>query len=196
MYAQTKSARMISGFTALVGAVWLVFCMVAFSNAGSNILLVLLALPIALAWGMTWLVRLVIWMRKKKSDEQVARRGAVYWLLEPAVVILPLVFAQLGIFSAARFAMSETALSNYAESVRAGKIDLKFEFNHPARHVGLYTVTFTDLLADGTVRMLTSSHGVLDRAGFANSLANPPPKQGEDSYKHIHRQWWYWYESW
>jgi hypothetical protein len=190
------NSSIFSRFAILTGIVWLAFCATAFSNAGSNILLVLVALPIAVSWGIFWLIRLVMSMRKKQQDEGKIKRPLAFWLFEPAVIILPLALSLLGVFSSARFALSEQALVDYVENVRAGKVDLAFEFNHPPRHTGLYTVTFTDLLPDGTVRMLTSAHRVLDRAGFANSPHDPPPRQGEDSYKHIHQQWWYWYESW
>jgi len=180
----------------VLGMMWFVFCIIAFSNVGFNMLLVLIALPVTALWGVVWLVRLVIALRRQHYAVTVIKNNLSYWLFEPVIVVLPLVLALLGVFSSARFLMSEQALSNYAEHVRAGKVDLAIEFNHLPRRVGLYSVTFTDLLPDGTVRMLTSSHGLLDRAGFANSPHSPPPRQGEDSYKHIHQQWWYWYESW
>lgn len=194
MSGQDNKAYRLSRTVMALGVIWFVFCAIAFSDAGFSILFVLLALPVTFVWSLLWLIRLALSM--KRQNIAGFKNNLSYWLFEPVVIVLPLILALTGVFSSVRFVLSEQALSSYAENVRAGKVDLEFEFNHPARHVGLYTVTFTDLLADGTVRMLTSSHGVLDRAGFANSPANPPLKQGEDSYKHIHRQWWYWYESW
>ncbi|MDO9365488.1 MAG: hypothetical protein Q7T58_03965 [Methylotenera sp.] len=178
------------------GVAWFLCCVVAFSDAGFNMLLILVALPVALIWGMVWLIRLIVSLKRQRSATVEVKRSVVYWLAEPVIVLFPLVLALTGVFSSARFVLSERALSDYVEQVRAGKVDLAFEFNHPRRQVGLYSVTFTDLLPDGTVRMLTSSHGLLDRAGFANSSHTPPSRQGEDSYEHIHQQWWYWYESW
>lgn len=119
-----------------------------------------------------------------------------YWALEPAVALLVFLLALSGVFFHLRFMISERSLTRYADDVRAGKIDLAFEFTHEPRRVGLYVVTVTDLLPDGTVRVITSKHGVMDKAGFVQSSQSPPPRQGEDSYKHIRGQWWKWYQSW
>lgn len=192
MSEQDKVLNYFSYTQVALGVAWFLFCVVAFSNAGFNMLLILVALPVTVIWGLVWLIRLIVYLKRQRSGVVVLKR----WVIEPVFVILPLFLALTGVFSSARFALSEQALSDYAEQVRAGKVDLVFEFNHPSRWVGLYSVTFTDLLPDGTVRMATSPHGLLDRAGFANSLHIPPSRQGEDSYEHIHQQWWYWYESW
>jgi hypothetical protein len=196
MNAQDKTPKKLSIFTIIAGILWFIFCVIAFSNAGFNTLIILVALPVTVVWSLVWLIRLIVSLNRQRQGGSYVRKSLTYWLFEPAVIIVPLVLSLLGVFTSARFALSEQALVSYVASVRAGKVNLAFEFNHPPRHVGLYTVTFTDLLPDGTVRVLTSSHGVLDRAGFANSPQTPPPRQGEDSYKHIHQQWWYWYESW
>jgi hypothetical protein len=179
----------------LAGVFWLLFCVIAFSDAGFNILFILLALPVALIWALFWFVRLIIAIRRQQDEGNVKKILTPY-MIEPTLIVVPLLLAYFGIFSSARFMLSEQALSDYAEQVRAGKVNLAFEFNHPSRNVGLYYVTFTELLPDGTVRVLTSSHGVMDRAGFVNSRNKPILRRGEDSYKHIHQQWWVWYESW
>jgi hypothetical protein len=193
-----SSSGKISRFTLLFCILWIFFCMIAFSNAGSNVLLSVLALYIVGGWGISWLIRLfVAWRRKAKHLESKLHRVYWrYWSLEPVAIIIPLVLAVSGVFSSIRFALSEPALSRYVADVRAGKVDLAFEFSHPSRQVGLYCVTFTDLLPDGTVRMITSSHGLMDKAGFANSPQQSLPKQAENSYQHIRQHWWYWYESW
>lgn len=184
-----------SRFMMLVGVVWFIFCAVAFSNAGFNILLMLVALPVVVIWTLFWLIRMFISFRRRQGECNVKTHCA-YYLIEPALMVVPLLLAYLGVFSSVRFMLSEPALLSYVESVRAGKVELAVEFNHAPRHIGLYTITYTDLIPDGTVRVLTSSHGVMDRAGFAHSPQNPPPRRGEDFYKHIHQQWWIWYESW
>jgi hypothetical protein len=174
---------------------WFIACAVAFSNAGSNTLIFIMTIYIAIAWGIIWLIRLGVsfWKQRQGKGE---KHSLLYWVFEPSAVVLTLALAFLDVFSFVRFALSEQSLSSYAENVRAGKVAHVFEFQHPARQIGLFTVTRTELLPDGTVRLITSSHGVTDRAGFAHSVSSPPPNQGEDSYKHLHQQWWYWYESW
>ena len=191
-----KKVYRLSRTVIALSIVWFMFCAIAFSDAGFNMLLVLAALPVAAVWGLVWLIRMFVSLKHQYYGVAGFKNNLSYWLFEPVVVVFPLVLALMGVFSSVRFALSEQALSNYAEQVRSGNVNLAFEFNHPSRRVGLYSVTFTDLLPDGTVRMLTSSHGLMDRAGFANSPQTPPPRRGEDSYKHIHQQWWFWYESW
>lgn len=197
MSEQDETLRKRYRYVILAGGIWLLFCIMAFSDAGFNILFILLALPIALIWVLFWFVRLIIAIRRQQGQgERNVKKILAHYMIEPTLIAVPLLLAYVGVFSSVRFMLSEQALSNYAEQVRAGNVNLAFEFNHPSRRVGLYRVTFTDLLPDGTVRVLTSSHGVMDRAGFANSSHEPPPRRGEDSYKHIHQQWWVWYESW
>lgn len=179
----------------LLSVLWFSTCAVIFSNVGFNILFFMLAIYAAMSWIAIWLIRLGISLWKKRRGKDT-EPSFLYWMLEPTVIIFSLTLAYSGIFSFIRFSLSEQSLSRYVEQVRTGTIDLSFEFDHPERKVGLYTIAFTDHLSDGTVRVITSSHGVLDKAGFANSTSDPPPKQGESAYQHIHQHWWYWYESW
>lgn len=193
------NTRTISRAIISASIIWFVICAIAFSNAGSNTIMLVMAIYVGGTWGVIWLLRLVVTLWRKRQGKEkykLPKQPLLFWLFEPSVIVASLVLSQLGVFSSIRFALSEQALSSYVENVRAGKIDLAFEFNHPSRQVGLYSVSFTDLMPDGTVRLITSSHGLMDKAGFANSQHNPPPSRGEDSYKHIHQQWWYWYESW
>jgi Ca2+/Na+ antiporter len=187
-----NNTHAISRSTILLCLLWFITCVVSFSNAGSNTLFVIMVLYTAVTWGVIWLIRLGVSFRIQQQ-RAYEKPPLLYLLFEPLVVIVPLTLAYFGIFSYVRFALSEQALLNYVEEVREGKVNLTTEFNYPSRQVGLYTVSFTDLMPDGTVRVITSLHGVMDRAGFANSKQNPPPRQGEDSYKHIHQQWWYWH---
>ena len=196
------STTPIPKLTILVSVFWFAFCVAMFSNTGVSATTFISALLFAGIWGATWVLRLTTyWLRRRfatvdLNDRTHPQHPLIYWALEPTVLVVTLALSLLGIFSFVRFAVSEHALMNYVESVRTGKIDVDFEFFHPPRQVGLYTTSITEVLPDGTVRFITSSDGIFDRAGFANSLSNPPPKQAENSYKHIYGQWWYWYESW
>lgn len=176
-------------FTLTFAVAWLLFCALAFSDAGHSTPVFLLTLITAAIWGIVWLVRLAITFRNKAPNSR-AKKTLLYWLFEPVAIVLPLVLALSGVFLSVRFALSENALNRYAEDVRQGKVNINFEFNHPIRRAGLYVFNHTDMLADGSVRILTSSHGLMDRAGFVNSPNNPPQKQGEDFYQPIHEKWW------
>ncbi|MDD5271912.1 MAG: hypothetical protein PHU14_04255 [Methylovulum sp.] len=186
----------LSKFTIVAALAWFVFCAVGFSNAGLDILAFLLTVYAGGIWGLLWLGRFIYSLWRHRHSKIKPRCYWFFWLFEPAVVLLPLTLAFAGVFSDIRFALSEQALDTYVDDVRQGKVAWAFEFNTPPRQIGLYRVTRTDLLPDGTVRIITSGHKVMDKAGFAKSARRPPPKQGEGSYKPIHRQWWYWHESW
>ncbi|NOT84731.1 MAG: hypothetical protein HOP02_08145 [Methylococcaceae bacterium] len=185
----------LSRLVILMSLIWFILCAIGFSDAGSNIPLIVVSVYISLAWVMIWVIRL--WRKRfRKSDLNTLKRPLLYWLLIPSAIVLPLLLGYLDVFSLIRFKLSEQALCSYVGNVRAGKVDLAFEFDHPPRQIGLYTVTVTDLLPDGTVRFITSSHGIFDKAGFAHSPKHSPPVLGEDSYKQINQQWWYYYQSW
>lgn len=189
--------RIVNWILILVGCTWLLSCALMFSNAGTNIFNFVIAFWLGIIWIIFWLIRVVIaaWRYRKKPTDSI-KNSLKKMLIELGIILTPIAFASSGTFSYARFIVSESALLQYAEEVRAGKVDLNFEFVHEPRQIGLYEITVTDLLEDGTVRIITSQHGLLNKAGFVNSTKSPPPKRGEDSYKHLHGDWWYWYESW
>jgi hypothetical protein len=193
-------AKIWSKGTAAMSLLWLLMCATMFSNAGFKVLNIFVIMAFAGIWGVAWLIRLGTyqWRIRRRTSPQVRhqQRSLAYWVAEPATALLVLGLAWSGAFFHIRFAISEPLLSRYVERVRAGKVNLAFEFHHPPRLVGLYVVSITDLLPDGTVRFITSGDGVMNRAGFAFSANSPPPRQGEDSYKHIRGQWWIWSESW
>ncbi len=171
---------------------WFVGSAFAFSNAGIDLLSFVIALYIAAAW-IVVRVGFSLWqqMLGKRLD-----RPWRFRLLEAACIALPLVLADVGVFSLIRFTLSEPALLDYAKNVRARKIDMAFEFRHSPRNVGLYTVTVTDLLSDGTVRVITSRAGMFDNAGFAHTVDGAPPEQYQNRYRPIYREWWHWTQKW
>ncbi len=178
----------------LVSVAWVIFCWIIFSNSGVSTISTVITVYIVGIWGIAWLIRLLVYFWRKGN--RGPQKTLFYWLFEPTVIVVSLLLSYAGVFSFIRFTLSEQALTRYVEDVRTGKVNIAFKFNHPPRKIGLYTVSQTDLMPDGTVRVITSLHGLLDKAGFANSSHNPPPRRGEDTYKHIYQQWWYWHESW
>lgn len=191
----TRNFRSLSRFTVFLCLLWFVLCGVGFSDAGTNTLLIVICFYVALAWGLSWIIRLILVWRKK-NDLNSLKRPLVYWLIIPSAIFLPLLLSNLGGFCWVRFKLSEQALVKYVGEVRAGKIDLSYEFEHPPRQIGLYRITVTQLLPDNTVRFITSTHNFLDKAGFAHSPKQSPLKQGEDFYQQIDQDWWYYYQSW
>lgn len=175
---------------------WVLGLAFFFSNAGVSTIVAVLAIYFGGFWGILWLCRLAFdqW-RSKRTRAMPSRNRLVYWGLEPAVLLLGVALAWSGTFSLIRFALSVPALERYAQDVKAGKVDLNFEWSHPPRSVGLYRVTVTDLLPDGTVRVITSSDGLFDKAGFAYAPDAVPQQKSEDYYKHLFGPWWRWQQG-
>ncbi len=175
--------------------IFFIWCAVASSNASSDLISSIAILLIAAIWIVIWTVRFSFSYIKSKKGK-APKLNASFWVIEPTCILLTLLLAYSGLFSLIRFALGEHALSQYVADVRSGKVNVDFEFVHERKRIGLYQLIITEHLSDGTVRFITSSHNLLDSAGFANSESNPPQKRGEDSYKHIYGNWWVWHRSW
>lgn len=182
----------------MTAGVWLLFCALAFSNAGTSVRQLLMAVMIGGAWMLVWLIRLAwfFWRWARSARAERKPFSGPRWASEPLALMLCVLLAWLGVFSAARFALSLPALNAYAAAVRAGQVDLHYEWNHPPRRVGCYVISRTELLPDGSVRVITGEDLLLDAAGFAHRPAGTPRRQGEDRYRPIAAGWWYWQESW
>ena len=186
---------MSSSIKILILIVWTALCGFVFSNAGSNILYVAAIIYTIIGTVIVWLIKLFSLYGKLRKGG-ASSRSFYLLMIEFLVFLFPVGLAYAGFFGYLRFSLSEPALMAYVKDVKNGKVDLNFEFTHPDRVVGLYRISFTDILPDGTVRVITSADGVFDSAGFAYSYQIPPPRQGEDTYEPIERNWWYWRRSW
>lgn len=96
-------------------------------------------------------------------------------------------------------AVLQDMMSRYKKSFSSARYNELGKMAHHPRFaviaLGMMWFVFC-IIAFSNVGFNMSLHRLLDRAIFANSPHSPPPRLGEDSYKHIHQQWWYWYESW
>lgn len=170
---------------------WLFYSLIAFSNVDSDLFAFYFAALYSLLWMGVWFIRLLLFLWKKFIRKQASQVfHPRYWLLEPVVFILVLGLAGTGVFSYARFFLSLPALNHYVEQVRTGETQTVNGW------IGLYSVTDTQWLADGTVRFITGSSGLLDQAGLARSDHAPPLKMGEDTYKKLYGNWWFYHQSW
>jgi len=183
---------------AIAALLWLVAAAFAFSNAGTGLLFSTALFFWAIVWGGAWLVRCGAWrssVRAGKRPPMPPGRARLYWGLEPAVFLLSVLLVHGGVFAQARFYLSQPALHDYVEGVRAGRVPPSRDRERP-RTVGLYAVQRTELLPGGAVRIVTCDTGMGDHAGFAYAPSGKPPRLGEDSYTRIGGPWWFWYESW
>jgi hypothetical protein len=167
---------------------------IAFSDSGVEIKSFLYVYGALLIFSGYWLVMSIKYLYDRYRNG-IYKKNLFFWIAQPAIFVLPLCLAYFNVYSYARFVISEPYLLSYVQKVRNGEVDLNFEFNHPKRVVGLYGIFLTELLPDGTVLFLTSSH-FLDKAGFVFTNQKRPAIRGEDSYVHIKGNWWYWRHSW
>ena len=176
----------------VLSCLWVFVCLTNFTNSGISTPNAVMAFYLALAWIVVWIVRIVAQRRGKKENPEIPRKHL--WLAEPAIIAVGFLFSYYpGPYL--RFFLSESSMENYVENVRSGDVDLNFEWHHPVTTIGLYSTSITDLLEDKTVRFITSSDGIFDRAGFAHSIKGPPMARSQNSYRHISGNWWYWRQS-
>lgn len=61
--------------------------------------------------------------------------------------------------------------------------------------IGVYPVEKVEVIPGG-MRFIVKGSGFMDAGGFAYSPNGPPPKIGEDYYRHLWGAWYEWTESW
>jgi hypothetical protein len=83
------------------------------------------------------------------------------------------------------------ALDSYVADIIAGRVQAN-DRGDPARRVGLFTVHRTEILEDGSVRLMTAG-SLMDDFGFVYSANAEPPDGGGDNYWHITGPWWRWW---
>jgi len=169
---------------------WVLFISIAYSDAGSGMGTFLFCYGITMVWGVTWLIRLIVYAWRSWRHVAMEHKSAAYWAVEPLAFILSVIITGSGALFYLRFMASRPALASYVQSVTVPE-DLSMKW------VGLYVIRETELLPGGTVRFITCESG-LDDAGFAFSPNSSPPIVGEDSYSKLQfaEGWYHWHRSW
>jgi hypothetical protein len=174
---------------------WTCLATVLFSDAGFSTLSWYVVLVFLASWLVTWSFRFGrswLGIRRDTSVKWNAKSSLLFWCCEPLVFVVIAAIAYSGALTQCRFWLSSFALERYVKDVRGGKINVDFEFAHPSRQVGLFSVSITDALPYGGVRFITSSSGVFEKAGFAHFPNGDPPFKSKNSYTHISGSWWKW----
>jgi hypothetical protein len=127
------------------------------------------------------LVLIVVASRRKHHLKRV-------WL-EPAVTVVVLAAIYSGTLFHLRFLGSRSSLERYVEQTIANG-----ESHRKQTNVGLFVARETEILPNGTVRIITSSC-MFDECGIAFSRTTPRAI-GEDRYDHLTGNWWRWQRSW
>jgi hypothetical protein len=176
---------------------WWIFILIAFSNAATDLFVVMAVLFIAMCWGVALLIRVVLTIGSHMSPEMRARselRISWSWAIETFTLFGSFCLISLHIPFILRIKLSEPDLAAYIRAVNDPKLTDRVT-KYPSRRVGLFQIKETERLDGGIVRMITTD-AFLDDAGFVYSPNRQPPIRGEDSYRHLYGDWWYWHRSW
>lgn len=186
--------------TILFSLFWLVFVLISFSDAAAHYLVVAFIACVFVFWGLSWLVRAIILLvtvlrsRQHQSPQSERRWKLLHPGIELAAMELSLALIFFNIPLGIRLKLSESALTNYVQEVRAGRRSPQ-HWGDPTRRVGLFDVKETELLGGGIVRVITAED-FIDHAGLVYSPQQTPPIRGEDTYRHLYGAWWHWERSW
>ena len=180
---------------------WLVFILIALSDAAAHYLITALTIFVLGLWGLSWLVRVIamlatffIYRSQQEPSEPIKFWTLLYISIEPVAIGLSLALILFNIPTSIRLKLSESALTSYVREIQAGRRSSQAG-GDPTRRVGLFDVKETELLDGGIVRLITTEDFV-DHAGFVYSPQQQPPVRGEDYYRHLYGSWWHWQRSW
>ena len=194
-----NNSRAISRVGIVFFIIWVLLAVILLSDSGVAIISFFVALSFTFIWLIVWLSRfIIVWLSRSKRNNKFKWRdfsSVVFWGFEPIAFLFILVLVHSGTMMLARLYISSSALEQYAKNVHEGKVDIAFEFTHPSRLIGLYSISITDAMPDGGVRFITSGDGLFDKAGFAYYPNGEPPKREENTYNHIYGPWWQWKEG-
>lgn len=194
---QDQRPAIISKLKVVWFSLWFVFVCVWFSDAGVDVIPMMILAYGILLWGAVWLIGLFVavalWFSASRPRIDF-RRACLRWSIDPAVIFLSGFLAFSGILCRVRFLLCRPAFDAYAAEVTAGRAE-QHGFGTPRRRVGLFQVAETELHPDGVVRVITSGD-FMDDAGFTFAPNHPPPVIGEDSYERISGNLYHWRRSW
>ena len=170
---------------------WLVFVLIAFSDAAAHYLIVILTVCVFGLWGLSGLVSAMIMLGalftsrfRHQSSQPIKLWKPLHLGIEFAAIGVSLALILFNIPMSIRLKLSESALTQYVQEVRAGHRSVQ-QRGAPTRRVGLFEVQETELLDGGIVRLITAEDFV-DHAGFVYSPQQQPPVRGEDAYHHLY----------
>jgi hypothetical protein len=175
-----RPPRILMGFVLL----WLVVFLWLFSDAGVPFPSWVGMSAASLALGLAWVVRLAIAFANQKPELRLVRPQLRYWVTIPAILAGAVVLGLSLLPLSVRVYLSADALTHSAP------------FAAPEKHwIGLFLVQDSSRF-DNERRFLTNECGLVDSCGVVFSPDGPPPRRGEDSFRHLYGPWWHWYQSW
>ncbi len=181
----------------LLALCWLTFLMVFFSDTAVHFAISIPVYLLLIIWLASLLVRAAIGIALAASSlhtNRFAPRNLLNFGFELAIVALSVVLLFLQLPTIIRVKLSESALDRYVREVQT-KYHSTQKIPMAKRSVGLFEIRETEVLDGKIVRMITAED-FLDHAGLVYSPARMPPSIGEDGYRHLYGDWWYWHRSW
>lgn len=139
-----------------------------------------------------WLSRLIIWSVASLATgfAYQTRRMALRWLITPGIFAAMCISLILRLPLYASFFVSLPSMNQTAQQC------MTITGAPPSiSRIGIYPVSKLETFAGG-MRFIVTGSGFFDAGGFAYSQNGPPPRIGEDYYRHLWGPWYEWRESW
>jgi hypothetical protein len=183
--------------TILVAVCWLTFLIVVFSDTATPFAVAIPVCLLLIIWIASLIIRATIVIAlmagNRLQANHVEQRNLLNFGFESLAIVLSVVLLVFQVPTIIRLKLSESALKEYVREVQTRYLTKKMQVSK--RSVGLFEIRETELLEGKIVRMITAAD-FLDDTGLVYSPDRVPPVRGEDGYRHLYGDWWYWHRSW
>jgi hypothetical protein len=184
-------------WTILAACCWLTFLIVVFSDTATPFVISIPVCLLLIIWIASLIIRVIVTVALMASNRlqtnHVEHRNLLNFGFESLALVLSVALLVFQVPTIIRLKLSESALKEYVREVQTKYPTKKMPVSK--RAVGLFEIRETELLEGKIVRMITADE-FLDDAGLVYSPDRMPPFRGEDAYRHLYGDWWYWHRSW
>ncbi len=184
--------------TILVALCWLTFLIVVFSDTATPFAIAIPVCLLLIIWIASLTIRATIVIAlmacNRLQTNRVEQKNLLNFGFESLAIVLSVALLVFQVPTIVRLKLSESALKQYVREVQT-RYHSTQKIPIATRSVGLFEIRETELLEGKIVRMITAAD-FLDDTGLVYSPDRVPPVRGEDAYRHLYGDWWYWHRSW
>jgi hypothetical protein len=184
-------------WTILAAFCWLTFLIVVFSDTATPFIISIPVYLLLIIWIASLIIRAIVTVAlmagNRLQTNRVEQINLLNFGFESLALVLSVSLLVFQVPTILRLKLSESALKQYVLEVQTKYPTKKMPGSK--RSVGLFEVRETELLEGKIVRMITAAD-FLDDTGLVYSPDRVPPVRGEDGYRHLYGDWWYWHRSW
>ncbi len=185
-------------WTILIAFCWLTFLIVVFSDTATPLVISIPVCLLLIIWIASLIIRVIVTVAlmagNRLQTNHVEQRNLLNFGFESLAIVLSVALLVFQVPTIIRLKLSESALKQYVREVQT-RYHSNQKMQIAERAVGLFDIRETELLDGKIVRMITAAD-FLDDAGLVYSPDRVPPVRGEDAYRHLYGDWWYWHRSW